>query len=76
MSNFYVKFWTDRPVDRKSDRWTPVKQYALHLLMRVHKKLSFENIVEKEENPGNQRKVFLNILYMLMISYSLASSVR
>ena len=64
MSNFYVKFWTHRPTDRKSDRWTPVKQYALHLLIRGLKKFSFENIVEKEENPGNQKKVFLNIIYI------------
>ena len=36
MLSFYVKFWTDR----KTDRWTLVKQYDPDLSMRGHKNMS------------------------------------
>ena len=37
MLSFFVKFWTDRRTDRKTNRWTPVKQYTPDLKMLRHK---------------------------------------
>ena len=38
MLSFLVKYWIDRPTDRKTDSRTPVKQYAPNLSMWGHKK--------------------------------------
>ena len=40
MFSFYVKCWTDKRADKKTDRWTPVKQYTVtpDLSMQVHEK--------------------------------------
>ena len=37
MLSSQIKFSADRQIDKQTDRWTPVKQYAPDLSMRGHK---------------------------------------
>ena len=40
MLNLYIKIWTDRQTDIKTDNWTPIKQlYTPNLSMWGHKNL-------------------------------------